>query len=274
MKKLFFSFGIVCVSLLMSSCGASKKLVSPASLNGEWNIVEVEGQNIASSNHQPAPFIGFDFVEKRIYGNSGCNRMMGTFVADTLKPGVISFGTIAGTRMACPDMTLEKSVLGALGKVKAYEVISCDKEKDASCKVALCDEAGNKVVIIEKKAEEKSPAADLTVLNGEWLIKTVDGGAVPQAEKTPFLGFNVEEGRVYGTAGCNSLNGALKQDAEKPKSVTLGPIAATMMMCKDMEAERVIFNALDSVRSFDVMADGSVAFYNADGKEVLTLVKK
>lgn len=58
-----------------------------------------------------------------------CNRMMGTFMVDSLKPGVLHFGPIAGTRMACPDMTTEQSVLGALEKVNSFEVISCDKKR-------------------------------------------------------------------------------------------------------------------------------------------------
>ena len=52
------------------------------------------------------PFIGFDVAQKRIYGNSGCNRMMGSFEADSLKPGTLKFGQIGSTRMMCPDMKL------------------------------------------------------------------------------------------------------------------------------------------------------------------------
>ena len=166
MKKLIYSVGIMCLGVMIASCGSSKKTACPASLNGEWNIVEVEGKTISPENEQPVPVIGFDFEAKRIYGNSGCNRMMGTFTVDSLKPGVLHFGPIAGTRMACPDMTTEQSVLGALEKVNSFEVISCDKKEDAACKVALCDKDGNKVVVIEKKEVEKTPVT-MASLNGE-----------------------------------------------------------------------------------------------------------
>ena len=50
--------------------------------------------------------------------NAGCNRMTGTFEADSLQPGKISFGQVGATRMMCPDMDTENKVLQALNTVK------------------------------------------------------------------------------------------------------------------------------------------------------------
>ena len=80
MKKVIFKMTAVCASaLILASCGGSKNMLTLSSLNGEWNITEVDGQKITDKK---MPFIGFDVAQKRIYGNSGCNRMMGTFDAD------------------------------------------------------------------------------------------------------------------------------------------------------------------------------------------------
>ena len=38
----------------------------------------MDGQKISTER---MPFIGFDVAQKRIYGNSGCNHMMGSFEA-------------------------------------------------------------------------------------------------------------------------------------------------------------------------------------------------
>lgn len=84
MKKVIFKMTAVCASaLILASCGGSKNMLTLSSLNGEWNITEVDGQKITDKK---TPFIGFDVAQKRIYGNSGCNRMMGTFEADSLTP--------------------------------------------------------------------------------------------------------------------------------------------------------------------------------------------
>ena len=55
----------------------------------------------------------------RVYGNSGCNRLMGVLDV-AAKPGEIDLGQLGSTRMMCPDMTLERNVLSALSQVKKY----------------------------------------------------------------------------------------------------------------------------------------------------------
>ncbi len=260
------------MSLAMASCCSTKKAACATSLNGEWNIVEVDGEPVRVAAEQPLPFIGFDMSAKRIYGNSGCNRMMGTFTVDSLKPGVLQFGPIAGTRMACPDMTMEQHVLGALGNVNSFKVLTCDKEASAASKIALCGKDGKELVIIERKATEEAPS--IAALNGEWSIKTVNGAPVGKSEKAPFIGFNIAEERVYGTAGCNNINGMFKQDEKNPAAIDFGNLATTMMMCPDMETETTVLKALGTVKTFKLTSDSTLSFLNADGAEVLTLVKK
>lgn len=273
MRRLVYSIGIMCMSVMMVSCGTSKKAVSTASLNGEWNIVEVDGKAIQNGKEQPSPFIGFDWETKRIYGNSGCNRMMGTFSIDSLRPDVLHFGPIAGTRMACPDMTTEQRVLEALEKVSSFKVLTAGKEENSVSKVALCGNDGKQLVVIEKKVEDNSPVT-IAALQGEWLIKTVDGAPVGKSENVPFIGFNIEEKQVYGNAGCNSINGMLKTDEKDPVAIDLGQLATTMMMCPDMETETAILKALNTVKTFKVLSKDEIAFYDAAGKEVMTLEKK
>ena len=176
MKKVIFKMTAVCASaLILASCGGSKNMLTLSSLNGEWNITEVDGQKITDKK---TPFIGFDVAQKRIYGNSGCNRMMGTFEADSLTPGALSFGPIGSTRMACPDMQTEQMVLNALNKVKSYETVSDQPEI-----IALCSEDGKKMLTLQKKDESQ---VSLTDLSGEWAIELVNGKKiVGTTEVTP-----------------------------------------------------------------------------------------
>ena len=270
MKKAFLSLGIVCMGLLVFSCGTTKKAMSPAELDGQWNIVEVNGKAI-EKGEMPAPFIGFDFAQKRIFGNSGCNRMMGTFEADTLNPGKLSFGPIAGTRMACPDMTTEQSILEALSQVKSYESVACPKDPEAPCKIALCDQGGKKILELEKKAEEPA-VTNVDALDGTWVIKTVNGTEVPQTERPAYLGFNIAEKRVYGNPGCNSIGGSLEADVNKPGELAFGQMISTLMACPNMETESAVLKALNEVKSFKITGE-QLALYDASGTEVITLKK-
>lgn len=266
MRKLILSFACIGASLAMVSCGSSKQAIPVSALNGDWNIVKVAGKAISPANGK-APFIGFDIAQGRIYGNSGCNRMMGTFNANSAKSGVLSFGPIAGTRMACPDMSIEQSILNALSEVKSYKTVA---GKDLS--IALCNSKGKELVLLEKGANGQS--ATLDMLNGEWNIEKINGNPLGKSEKVPFIGFNVAEKRVFGSAGCNSMTGMLEQEEGISNSINLDKLALTMMMCADMEVEQQVLAALNTVKTFNSLPDGKMGLYDANGNLVITLVKK
>ena len=128
----------------MTACGSSKQAVQPVDLTGEWNIVAINGDTVHAANK---PFIGLDMADKRVYGNAGCNRMMGTFEIDSLNPGKIQFGQIGTTRMICPDMDTENKVLQTLNNVKGY----AGTEEG----LVLTDTEGNTLMTLEPSATNK-----------------------------------------------------------------------------------------------------------------------
>lgn len=124
--------------------------------------------------------------------------MMGSFEADSLKPGTLKFGQIGSTRMMCPDMKTEQMVLGALDKVTSFQTVS-----DKPSVITLCNQDGQPLMTLEKKA---APEVSLSDLSGEWVIELVNGKKiVGTAEVTPFIGFNLDESRIYGNVGCNTI---------------------------------------------------------------------
>lgn len=74
-----------------------------------------------------------------VSGHSGCNRFAGKAMIDGDK---LSFGPLAGTRMACPEaqMNLEQKYLGALEKVASFRI------DDAQRKLVLLDGAGTELL--------------------------------------------------------------------------------------------------------------------------------
>lgn len=120
MKKLVLKMMVVCVGVLIVFCGSGKNMLFVFFLDGEWNIIEVDGQKIFIERMF---FIGFDVVQKCIYGNSGCNCMMGSFEVDFLKLGILKFGQIGSICMMCFDMKIEQMVLGVLDKVIFFQMV-------------------------------------------------------------------------------------------------------------------------------------------------------
>ena len=53
MKKVFVSICIAGAALAMSSCRSVEKAISLSSINGEWNIIEVNGSKITPGEVNP-----------------------------------------------------------------------------------------------------------------------------------------------------------------------------------------------------------------------------
>lgn len=253
MKKVILSVAVM--AALVSSCGKAGKSVS---LAGEWNIVSVEGQQVASDDDS---FLGFDMNEGRLYGNAGCNNIMGTVAVDSLK-GTLTLSEVGATRKMCLDMKLEDQVLKALGKVAGYKAIESGVE--------LTDANGNVVFGLEKK---EALAVNIADLNGEWLISSVEGKKVEVVEKTPFIAINVAEKTVHGTGGCNIFNGGFSQKEGQPASFQFGELATTMMAGPGMNAEGVVLAALGKVRSFATQENGTVSLMDENQQEIIVLTK-
>lgn len=115
MKRNLIVAAALC-AMAFTACNKPQKGLQEA-LNSEWNITEADGNAIKTTTGQ-APYIGFDLKEGRIYGYSGCNRIMGSIDPKTQKP---DFQRMGSTMMACPDMETESKVLAALNKAKDFK---------------------------------------------------------------------------------------------------------------------------------------------------------
>lgn len=244
----------------MLACGSSKKTAQPAELAGEWSVVTVGGEQVPGG---ASPYIGLDMDGKRLYGNAGCNRMMGSVDTDAKHPGKIHFREVATTRMMGPYMDMERKVLDALEKAERYE--------ETPEGLSLTDGNGRVLMTLEKRK-----ALDFTVgdLDGEWVITAIYGAEPGPMENIPFLAFDVQEKRVHGNAGCNVINGGFVQEEGKAASLKFPQLLSTMMACPDMDTERQVLDALNKVAAFGLKEDGAVALLDAEGEEVLTLVRR
>ena len=253
MKKMLISAAAF-AAVVLSSCGTTGKSVD---ISGEWNVVSVKGEQVEGN-----PYIGFDLAEGRIYGNAGCNRIMGGVEVDSVNPGKIGFTGVGATRMMCPDMETEQKVLEALNEVAGYQA--------SSAGVELTDKDGNVLMSLEKK---EAPAVSVNDINGKWNITKVEGAVVEVADKTPFISFNVAENAVHGNGGCNIINGSFSQEEGNPSSLKFGQMISTMMAGPGMETERNVLSAMNKVASFVVNEDETLSLMDVADNEVLLLVK-
>ena len=111
--------------------GNSENLPEPvtsAPLRGTTWILEIlEGEAVDTGVKGKPIDLLLDPEEMRLSGFSGCNRYMGPFelAGSSIKGALLSFGPLAGTRMACVnDSGLEQRYLQVLGSITGYHRVN------------------------------------------------------------------------------------------------------------------------------------------------------
>ncbi len=107
---------------MAASCKSTKPVVTtnPNLTNTYWKLIELHGQPVNSPEGAKPYYIKLDASENRFSGWAGCNQMVGTFSnPDGFR---VSFGKVASTRMACPDMTLETQLAEVLEMTDNYAI--------------------------------------------------------------------------------------------------------------------------------------------------------
>lgn len=264
MKKILVTFCLAAVMTGLSSCGSTKQAAaSLADIEGEWNIVEINGAAVVPAPGQTFPYIGFDKATGRVHGHAGCNRLMGSFDVNA-EPGTIDLGQLGTTRMMCPDMTGEQNVLNALAQVKKYVRLGDEN-------IGLCGNSTKRPILVLKK---KAPDMTLADLHGKWKIVEAMGVAIADSmENQPFVELNVAEKTLHGQAGCNLINGGYQTEEGNPTSISFPQLISTMMACPDLETEDRVKQALNTTRFFGRLQEGRVGFFDEANTPVLVLVK-
>lgn len=249
MKCLYVAVAAAVLSL--AACRSSKDAVSVNDLDGEWNVVEIQGQAVQAESQ---PFIGFDAQDGRVYGYTGCNRLMGALTLS--KPNKIELGQMASTLMVCPDMETERLMLNALASVKSLK---------CSGKTLVLYGADKEPVMLLQKRFEVVP---LSSLNGDWKVVAVNGTALPAMENVPAFSLDMTTHRIGGNSGCNRLSGEIRHDAAVENSISFANVASTRMACPDMDTENQVLSALNQVCAYGMLANGHLALM-AEGSTVV-----
>ncbi len=116
MKKI----SIITAAIALCSCSATKTTDAAVDLNGEWDIVTVDGTAVDTTKTEFRPTLGFDTAKNNVFGCAGCNSINGKAKVDAAKQ-TISFSEIGTTLMLCAHMEYEQQILKALESVKGYK---------------------------------------------------------------------------------------------------------------------------------------------------------
>ena len=138
MKKI----SIIAAAITLCSCSATKTTDAAVDLNGEWDIVTVDGNAVDTTKTEFRPTLGFETAKDNVFGCAGCNSINGKAKVDAAKQ-TISFSEIGKTLMLCANMEYEEKIMKALESVKGYKA-------GEGC-VELTDGSGNAVLQLKKQ---------------------------------------------------------------------------------------------------------------------------
>lgn len=254
MNKTLLLGGALLVAAL-TSCSTTRT-VAADDLSGEWNVAKIEGRAITVDADSENPYIAFDVVNGRMFGLVGCNRIMGGIHAN--EKGEIDFSGILGTRMMCPNMALEDSLLTAINQVKLFGINKDDQ-------LVLMDSHHREMVTLDKRADQMSPAS----LVGSWKVDILGDMDLSYNVEGEYTIEFMPDGTFSMTTGCNNVGGNY---SGRYVDVVFSQLRSTRMMCPDMQVEEAASQLLPTVISFSPLADdGSMGFYDADNNIVMAI---
>jgi heat shock protein HslJ len=89
---------IAVMTSVIAACTHTEQHADQPFLDTTWNLVELEGESI----EHPGPRIPhLRFEPDKVTGFDGCNNFFGNY---TRKGNKLTFGPLASTRMACPQI--------------------------------------------------------------------------------------------------------------------------------------------------------------------------
>lgn len=111
-------------------------------------------------------------------------------------------------------------------------------------------------------------------VSGEWNVtKLGEKSITPVTDQTPFLGFDLNDSRVYGFTGCNRLTGAFDANKFLKGEADFSRLGSTRMLCVEDKYETAFLEALSKVTTSEIN-DGKILLKDKDGKVLLMLEKK
>ncbi|MBL6447675.1 META domain-containing protein [Fulvivirga sp. 29W222] len=120
---------ILIILVLFASCKGAKPQDGQKSetenmkkqLSKSWSIISIGGESLKGYKFtKKAPELILDLEDKKLSGFGGCNMLSGTV---DFSENHLNFGVISSSRMICPDIEIEQSLLKLLSNQSyAYEI--------------------------------------------------------------------------------------------------------------------------------------------------------
>lgn len=122
----------------------------------------------------------------------------------------------------------------------------------------------------DKNKAKTGTTPDAKAIAGEWVIVSVGQTQISDREEMPYITF--DNGRFYGSNGCNILNGSYSLDS---RGITFSHIATTMKYCPDVPFEHEINTVIAEGTPYGVAIEtigheSYLSLLSSTGRKLLT----
>lgn len=231
MTKLFY---VLIVTIVFSVAAFAQTNLG----NSRWELTHLNGKIVADSK----AYIEFDENEKRITGNTGCNRMFGSYELDGRKFNVNGVGS---TKMACLQpgkMKTESAFLNAIGGANRVRIV----------RGTLRFYVNDTVVAKFKRNAVGDSGGNAAISSMKWMLTSIGETSVHLTNDAPFLNFDSAKRSAGGNSGCNVFGGNYAVDG---LNIKFSDIISTMRACEfddRMSIERGFMDALQKADRFRI----------------------
>jgi heat shock protein HslJ len=225
--------------------------------DGAWTLTGLSGDGGLVAP-VPSAVVTLEVSEGSVAGHGGCNTYRGRLHESD---GVIAFGPLITTRMACPDigvMEQEQRFLEHLARVDGFT------QGEGLLELRLGDE-----VLLTLAPLDKS-------LEGEWSLVAYNNGRQGVESIPADMEFTAlfRDGNLAGKAGCNRYVASYAVDGD---TLGIGAAAATRMFCMDppgvMDMETRYLELLPEVRKYSVRQGRLLDLFDGDGARLLQFTR-
>jgi heat shock protein HslJ len=191
------------------------------------------------------------FTSSTLSGHSGCNTYRASYTqqGDSLTVGK----DIASSKIACPSLlsAVERAYLSRLPQVRSF----------TRSGTTLTLKNGDGATLLTYTTAPSGAEA----IAGDWNVTSFSTGtAITSPTGDQPLTATFTSDAVSGNSGCNNFNGPAEVDGT---SITIGPLASTMMACADPAVDQQAqqyTHALELAKSFEVVGN-RLSLFRADG---------
>jgi len=258
--KIYLSVTFLFIAAIaLGACRPWEKTSEKATLEGTlWSLNSYANSQGDLVDVLPSSKVTAEFTGVQVEGAAGCNNYFGMYTVDGKKLAIEGVGA---TMMFCaPEelMAQESDYLAALGTVASYKITGNHLQ--------LANKAGKTVLTFTET--QPMPLAGTT-----WQLMYYNNGKQGFASVlagTETTAIFDADGEVSGSAGCNNYSASYEVEGDK---ITIGPAAATRMMCAEpegiMEQESAYLAALETATTYQIKG-AELELTKAGGTRVAT----